>query len=254
MKDPYEVREHENNEILTVEYTKPKFWHRCMANFVDFFIMLATFFGLFIGARAIVQSTPNYKTSINRLGELQIASGLYRPAESKSTATSNIDIIYYADTYLTVYGKDYEVVEQPVSKNGVCVKAIDTFIKFCHENSSEERYLELVDYYKTARLEPTLNGIHYYLEQDGDIVINTTLSEDSTKAKEYYNNVFKPFIEKKCIPFLAVNLLKLRFIGAVRKDNQFNRQYKQKNFKALEKSILGHISAPAAPERRHAGS
>ena len=61
MNDPYQVREHENNEVLRVEYTKPKFWHRCMANFVDFFIMLLTFLGLFIGTRAIVQATPSYK-------------------------------------------------------------------------------------------------------------------------------------------------------------------------------------------------
>ncbi len=215
MKDPYEVREHVNNEVLTVEYTKPKFWHRCMANFVDFFIMLVTFLLLFIGARAIVQSTPSYKTSMTRLGEMQIASGLYREAESASTTTSNIDIVYYADTYLTVYGKEYEVVDQPVSKNGVLVKAIDTFIKFCQENSSEERYLELVDYYKTARLEPTFNGVHYYLEEGDDVVINTTLSEDSTKAKEYYNNIFKPFIEKKCIPFLAVNVPEYRELNKV---------------------------------------
>lgn len=206
MKDSYEVREHQNNEVLRVEYTKPKFWHRCMANFVDFFIMLMTFLGLFIGVRAIVQSTPSYKNSINRMSDIQLTCGLYCPSESANTATKNVDIVYYAETYIGVYGKEYEVVESPTGRNGVAVKAIDTFIKYCHENCKEERYLELLTYYDEARLEPTLDGIHYYQKDGDNIVINTTLSEDSTKAKEYFNNVFKPFIEKKCIPFLTANV------------------------------------------------
>ena len=100
MKDPYQVKEHENNEVLRVEYTKPKFWHRCMANFVDFFIMLATFLGLFIGIRAIVQNTPSYKETLSRLSQIQIQSGLYVDSTEGQTATKNLDLIYYCDTYL----------------------------------------------------------------------------------------------------------------------------------------------------------
>ena len=206
MNNPYQVREHKNNEVLRVEYTKPKFWHRCMANFVDFFIMLLTFLGLFIGTRAIVQATPSYKSLINQMSDMQIASGIYRESESGNTATKNIDIIYYTDTYVNVYGREFEVKEEPEGKNGICVKSIDTFIKFCKKNSSEERYNELVSYYDSARLDPVLNGIHYFVKDGDKIVANPTLAEDATKSKNYYENIYKPFIEKICIPFFTSNV------------------------------------------------
>ena len=51
----------ENNEVVSVNYTQPKFWHRCMANLVDFVLFVAMFILLFIAARAIVSATPDYK-------------------------------------------------------------------------------------------------------------------------------------------------------------------------------------------------
>ena len=51
---------------------------------------------------------------------------------------------------------------------------------------------------------------------------------------------------------MLLYLRNMRIIGAVRKDNQFKRHNKQKNFKALEKSILGHISAPDGLENPRA--
>lgn len=212
MKDPYQVQEHTNNEVLTVEYTRPKFWHRCMANFVDFFIMLVLFLGLFIGTRAIVQNTSSYKSSISRLGQLQINSGLYIDSTQGETATKNMDLIYYCDTYLEVYGKYYDIdmtIDNPETKNAYVIKGLQTFFAFCGDesNCSSERYNELKTYFDEARLNPTLNDVHYFIRNGEDkIVPNPTLADNAQNAKEYYNNVFKPFIEKKCLPFLSSNV------------------------------------------------
>ena len=221
MKDPYQVREHENNEVLRVEYTRPKFWHRCMANFVDFFIMLATFLGLFIGIRAIVQNTPSYKETLSRLGQLQIQSGLYVDSEEGQTATKNMDLIYYCDTYLGSYGKYYDINEEitdPKTKNAYVIKGLQKFLAFCGDsnNCPPERYAELLTYFDEARLTPTLNDIHYYIKDaDDKIIPNPTFADDASKSDEYYNYVFKPFIEKKALPFLSANVTEYRTLSKV---------------------------------------
>lgn len=199
-----------NDEVVKIEYTRPKFWHRCMANFVDFFIFLVLFISLFIGARSIAQSTPSYKKIRQEYYDLQLSSGLYvkDPGDDKN----NVDIIYYCNTYVGVYGREYDgknmddPEKAPSGRNGRVVVAINKFLDFCHENCSTERYNDLVVYYNEARLEPTYEGIHYFIEDGGEVVPNPTLATDAKKSEFYYKNVFTPFIEKKCIPFLAVNV------------------------------------------------
>ena len=221
MKDPYQVKEVKTNEVLKVEYTKPKFWHRCMANFVDFFIMLATFLGLFIGIRAIVQNTPSYKQSLSKLGQMQIQSGLYVDSDQGQTATKNMDIIYYCDTYLGSYGKYYDINEEitdPKTKNAYVILGIQKFFTYCSDenNCPNERYVELLTYFDEARLTPTLNDIHYYIkDSDNKIVPNETLADNATYSDEYYTYVFKPFIEKKCLPFLSSNVPEYRKLNRV---------------------------------------
>lgn len=195
-----------NEGPLTIEYTQPKFWHRVMANFVDIFIMVLMFIGLFIGTRAIVQSTSSYKNTMARLDSMKLQSGLYVPDTS---ATGKItDIITYEEKYNQLYGREYNVgpEDEPIGRNGACVKAINIFINYCHENCTEDRYNDIVTYYAEARLNPTLNDVHYFVPDGENIVPNPVLAEDATKSSSYYNNVFKPFIEKKCLPFLVANV------------------------------------------------
>lgn len=211
MDDVYQVREIKEEKDIKVEYSQPKFWHRCMANLVDFFIFVVVLLGLFIGARAAVQATDSYKNVQAKIDNIQLNSGIYRRALSDTSTTNNIDIIYYIDTYLknTPAGKEFdiEIDENPQFLNGICVKAIKIFVNYCHENCSEARYEDLLTYYDNARLKPTLNGIHYFiLDESNNVVPNTTLTDDATKLKYYYKKVYKPFIEDRCIPFLSANV------------------------------------------------
>ena len=211
MDDVYRVRPVEEEEETRVEYSLPKFWHRCMANFVDFFLFALTFFLLFIGTRAIVQSTDPYKQVQAQIDKTQLDSGLYVPALSSESSTNNIDLIYYLNTYKanTPAGKEFDIDidEQPQFLNGYCVKAIKIFINYCHDRCSEARYNDLLVYYDNARLNPTVNGIHYFiLDENNKVVPNPTLVEDATKLKLYYRNIYTPFIEKRCIPFLSANV------------------------------------------------
>ena len=211
MDDVYRVREETQEEEMRVEYTRPKFWHRCIANFVDFFIFAIVFLLLFMGTRAAVQETPSYKRVQAQLYNIQLSSGIYREAVAASTTTDTIDIVFYIDNYKkgTPAGEEFDVGvdDKPLFINGMCVKAIKIFINYCQENCSEARYQDLLVYYDKARLTPTIDGLHYFiLDEENKVIPNPDVTADKGKLRSYYTYVFKPFIEKKCIPFLSANV------------------------------------------------
>jgi len=218
MDDVYQVKKEKKVEETKVSYSRPKFWHRCLANLVDFFIFAITTLLLFMATRAIVQSTDSYKALLTKLDQIQLNSGLYRRAVSEDSPTKNIDIIYYIDTYIKdgPWGSEFDtdVDDSPKYNNGLCIKSIKTFINYCQENCSSERYNDLLVYYDEARLNPTYNDVHYFIKDDhGEVVVNTALSGDPTNLKLYYTNIYKPFIEDKCIPFLDANVPAYREIS-----------------------------------------
>lgn len=202
-------KEIERNEVVSINYTQPKFWHRCMANFVDFFLMVLMFIILFISTRAIVLATPDYKKTENRIGELQLASGLY--FEDTLNENKRVDVVYYLDKYEGTYGDNFTVKENPTGKLGKIIYAIDKFEKFSKENAPKERYDELVAYYDSIRLD-TINkeGIHYFVKDGDDIVPNETLSSNPEKRKDFYKDVYVKFVEKRCLPFLTSNITEYR--------------------------------------------
>lgn len=211
MDDVYRVKEEIKEEEMRVEYTRPKFWHRCVANFVDFFIFAIVFLFLFIGTRAAVQATPPYKVIKAQLYDIQLRSGIYREPVADSTTTDTIDIVFYIDNYKkgTPAGDEFDidVDDKPMFINGMCVKTIKIFINFCHENCSYERYQDLLVYYDEARLNATIDGLHFFiLDDENNVVPNPTVKADKGKLRSYYTDVFKPFIEKRCIPFLSANV------------------------------------------------
>ena len=203
-------KEIERNEVVSVNYTQPKFWHRCMANLVDFFLMVAMFLILFIAARAVVGVTPDFKKAENRIAEIQLESGLY--LEDQLNEGKYVDIVYYLDKYEGTYGSDFEVKDNPVGKIGKIVYVIDKFEKFCSNNSPKERYDELVSYYDSIRLDTlTKDGVHYFVRNDENkIVPNEALASNAEKRKDFYKDVYAKFVEKTCLPFLTSNVPEYR--------------------------------------------
>ena len=205
----------ERNEVVNINYSQPKFWHRVMANFIDFFLLLVFFFTFFISARSIVLLTPKYKQAEQTIVDTQLASGLY--VKDVSDNDKIVDIVFYIDKTTNLYGSEFDGVGEdgstPMGKNGKAVNAINKFINYCSnpDVTSPERYEELVTYYDEIRLDTLTNdGLHYYVKDGDNIVINEALSSDAEKRKLYYENIYSPFIEKKCLPFLASNVTAYR--------------------------------------------
>ena len=98
----------ERNEVVSINYTQPKFWHRVMANFIDFFLLIIAFLLLFIGVRSIVLNVPSYKATEQKIHDIQLASGLYVTDPNDTSKT--VDVIYYLDRYVALYGGEFDGV------------------------------------------------------------------------------------------------------------------------------------------------
>ena len=205
----------ERNEVVNINYSQPKFWHRVMANFIDFFLLLVFFFSFFISARSIALLTPKYKEAEQTISDTQLNSGLY--VKDLSDNDKIVDVIYYIDKTTNLYGSEFngegEGGTAPLGKNGKAINAINKFINYCSnpDVTPTERYEELVIYYDEIRLDTlTSDGVHYYVKDGDNIIVNETLASDAEKRKLYYENIYSPFIEKKCIPFLTSNVTAYR--------------------------------------------
>ena len=208
-------QELERNEVVNINYSQPKFWHRVMANFIDFFLMLLTFFLLFLAARSIVLTTPTYKKADQTILDTQIASGLY--VKDTSDNDKIIDVVAYIDKYYSLYGNEFDGVGEdggvPSGKNGRAVYAINKFINYCSDPSITPvgRYNELIGYYDSIRLDTvTSDGIHFFVKDGDDIIPNETLTSDPEKRKLYYSEIYTPVIEKRFLPFLTSNVTHYR--------------------------------------------
>lgn len=217
MKDVYQVKEESKDISVSVTYSRPKLLHRVLANVVDFFILLVAAISLFFGARSIVQSTPYYKSAMKRMDEIQLNSGLYIRKGASKKVGDNYDIIYFIDNNVRIPGSDLEGKEESdiKTKNGLASKAINTFIQFVADNSSSEEYEEIKRSYDQKKLETVVDDIHLYLKDGDKIVPNPTYSEVPSKKILYYDNVFKPFIEKTCMPFLVTGVPEYKKLSKV---------------------------------------
>ena len=205
-------QELERNEVVNINYTQPKFWHRVMANFIDFFLFILHFFLLFLLARTIVLTTPDYQAAETTIANAQIDSGLYIMDHLDDDKI--VDVITYIDRYTQVYGSEFDGVSEdggkPTGKNGQAVYAINKFIDYTNK-PEVSTHDELVSYYDEIRLETvTSDGIHFYIKDGDNIVINETLASDPEKRKLYYVEIYTPFIEKRCLPFLTTNVPEYR--------------------------------------------
>ena len=186
-----------------------------MANFIDFFLFVIAFLSLFIAMRYIVLEVPKYKQAEQKINDIQLASGLY--ARDPNDDNKNVDIVFYLNKYVNLYGDEFdgkgEGEEPPVGKIGKIVASINTFIAYCNndEVTPHERYLELVNYYDSMRLDTvTDDGVHYFIKDGDDIIPNESLTSNAEKRKLFYDNVYVPVIEKRFLPFLTSNVTAYR--------------------------------------------
>ncbi len=189
--DPHIVIEH--NEPLEISYRKPKFWHRVIANLIDFLLLVLVFFVLFISCRAIVQSTSTYKEKDAELKQMRLDSGLYYESEEYGVR----DIIAYLNL---VDLSSYVKMTRAES-------AINTFLSYCDEVCEPEKAAEIRETYDTERLDTETfsddNGVAYFVyDTDGETIIRN--SECSATNQEYFDNFYTYYIDEVLHGYLVI--------------------------------------------------
>ncbi len=190
--DPHiEVRPEEKLEI---QYANPKFWHRCVANLIDFLIALVIFFLVFLAARGIVRATPDYKDKDAQLYDAQVGSGLYVDDADWGV----LDVVSYLNRV------DYTGYIRMISAQDT----IEVFFSFCDERCDPEVAQEIRDSYDEARLSDTFvdqYGQHYFVvnEETNEIIINRDVY-NVIGAQSYFDNFYTYYINEVLQGYLIV--------------------------------------------------
>ncbi len=181
------------NEKIDIEYKNPKFWHRCVANVIDFLIALVLFFVLFISCRGIVGATGTYKENMNELETAQVESGLY----IDDSDWGIIDTIKYLNR--VDYG-GYQRMTYAEDK-------LEQFFNYCDEKCSSEDAERIRLSYDEARLDPIFTdeygNKYFYRDDDGEIVINMT-AYDHVGAQGYFDDFYTYYFDEVAQGYLVV--------------------------------------------------
>lgn len=185
----------EMNQIIEVDYVRPKFWARILANLVDILICAFMSFTLFLGAKEIVQSNNSYKKMAQLIDDYNIASGLY-------IKNDNDEIVTY-----TSYIEGLTNINWPTKINRL-KEQITFFINYIGEFDINS-IAEVNKSYDEVRLDlkGSDEGNHpYFIKDSSGIVIENTNSD----GELYYTNAqyFEAFYEPFFKNYLSVYLFK----------------------------------------------
>ena len=193
-KDLYSFKKPvEESGPIKVEYEQPKFFHRIMANLLDFLLFIGMLILLFIPTNAIIKNTSSYKNSDNIVNSRRRDSGLYTYYEKTKT-------------YLTwpSYYDNYSEDSSGFAKVEQCSKAIDSFIVYLNNNASESSAKEVSKAFNEYALSKDYDGEKYFVLKDGVLTSNKESDGGTCKASsdDYYKNIYKPFIMSDCAGYL----------------------------------------------------
>ena len=185
----------EMNQIIEVDYVRPKFWARILANLVDILICAFMSFTLFLGTKEIVQSNNSYKKMALLIDDYNIASGLY-------IKNDNDEIVTY-----TSYIEGLTNINWPTKINRL-KEQITFFINYIGEFDTNS-LAEVNKSYDEVRLDlkGSDEGKHpYFIKDSSGLVIENTNSD----GELYYTNAqyFEAFYEPFFKNYLSVYLFK----------------------------------------------
>lgn len=188
-----EVEQNTLSNDIEVKYTRPRFFHRVLANLVDFIIFAVCFVGLFVLTRYVVAQTPHFSATFNQITSMRLESGMYY----KNKNGDVVDIVSYMDSS-TVMTNEAKV---KFSEN-----RIEEFLTFEKKHLSEGQYNKIVDQYNEKRLAKTYKddfGTVYHLfvlDGEGNVVKNDELF---VNYKGPYKNFYRNYIDNYFQGYLA---------------------------------------------------
>lgn len=192
MDNTYNVHnEEENNSLnININYVRPIFHRRVLANMIDFFIFAFLWLISFTIAGNIAKSTNSYKEKQNYINTIHLNSDLYK--------IDNTGKIYSVVSYYNHYQLNTTTQEKNKLR-----EHIDNFIVFISNEYGEESKEEIQKMYDDFRLNDNMkeDGIPYFIISDNKIIENTN-SENNNITPTDYVNIYTNFIDNTCNGFL----------------------------------------------------
>ena len=191
-------------QIVNIEYDKPKFHRRVLANMIDILLMIFATILCFIATRAVVTSTSMYRNNDYNLKSAYIASSLF----------INIDDSVGGRDYK--YGDEVTVITSYYQKSGKysypdivkkCQQHIDNFFVYL-ENLEIESAQEVAKSAKRLYDERRLSLVgnvegheHYFIKNEqNEIIIPLNESEIPYYSyATYFDNFYRPIIDDEFI-------------------------------------------------------
>ena len=187
-----------NNKEINVTYFRPKFTLRVFANLLDILIFIIIFFACFLGVREIIRATPTYQSKNNELIQIRVDSGVF--AYDDDNVLRDIVSVLNNDKGQTAK-----------SRATRSRKAIEQFITYVKNNSSNENYETIVKDYNEFRLDEKMvqNGIALFITNESNEVVENPALVDSAESVSsqvyvtYYEKVYQPFIDNHVRAYLV---------------------------------------------------
>ena len=194
-KESLEALEKNENSI---EYEIPKLHHRVLGNLIDILLFVLVFILLFIGSRAIVVSTPYYKSNNETIDKYRSECGLFLHSSERDTW----------ELLPTYYDANKDVVYPTRVIN--CKTAIARFHDYVLKAETlgevkEGTYEIVIKDYDDSRLAVKYKGVNLFVwnEDKTAIIDNPNNGFGENKAETYYKQFYHTFILQNCNGYLC---------------------------------------------------
>lgn len=177
-------------DSIKIEYKRPRFHRRVLANFVDATIFVVIAFFLFLGVKSIVEQTSAYQEASSYINEVHIKSKLYVEKDG-----SVYDVVTY-------YGSNNDINASEYKR--LLSNSITDFITYMGTVSSESQKL-VIDDYDSYRLDESLEykGVPCFIMQDENIIENP---DCKLTHKGYAEDVYARYIDERALGYLVTEV------------------------------------------------
>lgn len=191
----------EKAEIVNVEYERPKFVHRILANFIDILVFIFLLISTFIVSRLVVTSTSMYKNNYRAIQQANLNSGLF------VNATQGDDVMTYKDGDEVKIVTTYMLSKNNLTYKDMCNrshKRITFFFSYLKDIAGEEIAEKASKVYDEKRLalKGNVEGHEHYFELDelGNVYMPTDANDFPYYSyKNYFTKLYRPFIDDTLI-------------------------------------------------------
>lgn len=187
--DVYAVESKPATHKINIQYRRPKTFKRVFARIVDLLLLVVVGILLFLGLRAIVNSTEASQAALKRIDDAMVESGVYVLVDGKG-----VDRIQYLDNQTTLSDRQrMESLQQ----------GIEMFFEYAEKEASAEDFEMAVEDYDSFRLSLSFEGTPLFVRNLDSVVRNPEADFGSETYRKYSELCYEPFLDEHVRGYLV---------------------------------------------------